>query len=78
MSHLDANVNRSWKVRFSQGGNIYSYVGVYGEAMPPQIHANAPFIDEVWQMVAVNGAKNLPSLGKSYFIHQAGKHKKYI
>ena len=72
MRHFDSNVNRTWKVRFGSGGNIYSYINILGEAMPPQITVAGPFVDEVWQTVAVNSAKNIPNL--PYFIHQAGDY----
>lgn len=72
MGHMDSNVNRTWKVRFGSGGNVYSYINILGEAMPPQITVAGPFVDEVWQTVAVNSAKNVPNL--PYFIHQAGDY----
>ena len=72
MTHLDPNTNRTWKIRVGSGGQIYSYVGPYGEAMPPQYHSNGPFMDEVWQTVAVNSAKNAQT---PYFIHQAGMYQ---
>ena len=73
--HIDASVNRSWTLRVGHGGIVTSFVGAYGEAMPPQEHAKAPWIDEVWQMVAVNLAKNDVAAGESYFIHQAGTYQ---
>ena len=58
MSHIESNTNRSWKIRFGRGGNIYSYVGPFGEAVPPQNNGgSAPFMDEVWQTVSVNGVR---------------------
>ena len=47
-SHVDANAAQSWKIRVGHGGGVNSFVGAYGEAMPPQKHAKAPWIDEVW------------------------------
>jgi hypothetical protein len=47
MEHVDRNTNRSWRLRVGQGGNVYSFVGAFGEAMPPQKHDLAPWIDEV-------------------------------
>lgn len=73
MAHMDPNTNRTWKIRVGSGGNIYSYVGPFGEAMPPQYHQYGPFMDEVWQTVALNGAKNSQA---SYFIHQAGMYQR--
>jgi hypothetical protein len=58
MEHLDSNSNRTWRLRVGSGGNPYSFVGAFGEAMPPQAHDQAPWIDEVWQMVAVDTSKN--------------------
>jgi len=72
MQHADANQNRTWKIRFGTGGNIYSYINILGEVMPPQYHANGPFVDEVWQTVAVNGPKNVKH---PFFIHQAGDYQ---
>lgn len=64
--------NLSWSIQIGTGGNMYSiiYPDLFGELIPPQEHANAPWIDEVHQMVAVpldlNSAEN-PS-----YMHQAG------
>ena len=70
VSHTDAiNPNASWRLRVAESGCVYSFRGPYGEAMPPQVHTNAPWIDEVWQMVSVD-PKNSPT--QPYFIHQAG------
>lgn len=74
MEHVDANTNRSWRVRIGQGGNPYSFVGPFGEAMPPQTHDLAPWIDEVWQTVAVDGQQNTDTA--PYFIHQAGTYQR--
>ena len=68
------NQNKSWTVRFGQAGNIYSFRGAYGEAMPPQYHDKAQFIDEVTQSVSVNLVKN--NNPDPYFIHQAGIYTK--
>jgi hypothetical protein len=71
--HTEANANRTWKVRIGKGGNIYSYVAEYGEAMPPQVHEDGPFQDEVWQQVATNLA--LHNDTEKNFIHQAGTYQ---
>jgi hypothetical protein len=82
MQHYDPNTNRTWRARIGKGGNLYSFVGAFGEAMPPQNHELAPWIDEVWQMVAVDQSKNgkqvLPQQTQAdpYFIHQAGTYQK--
>ena len=74
MSHInEANPNRSWKIRVGSGGNIYSFRGIYGEAMPPQYHPDGEFVDEVTQSVAVNLPLNA---NKDYFMHQAGTYYK--
>jgi len=74
--HQDQNSNRSWKLRVAPGGNFYSFIaGPIGEVMPPQKHDQAPWIDEVNQFVAVNGAK-AHTPGQSWFIHQAGTYQK--
>ncbi len=73
---------RSWELRLGKGGQIYSVVSSFGEAMPPQ-SALAPFVDEVWQMVAINTdlLDRMPELGKSKireesnsYIHQSGMY----
>jgi len=51
---------------------MYSYVGPFGEAVPPQYHDRAPWIDEVWQTVAVVASKNVDP--HKYSIHQAGAY----
>ena len=77
MGHKDTNdANKSWSLRVGSGGNIYSYIGAYGEVIPPQYHDNGPFVDEVWQTVAVDTTVNNPAAGKSWFIHQAGTYEK--
>ena len=72
MKHFDSNVNRTGKVRFGSGRKFYSYIIVLGESMPPQINVDEPFVDVMWQTVAVNSAKNIPNLPD--FIHQAGDY----
>lgn len=80
--------DRSYTLRIGKGGNVYSFRGVFGESVPPQFRPDpwvqpdygggssyAPWVDEVWQMVAVDGAlHNSPD--SSYFIHQAGVYLK--
>lgn len=53
---------------------MYSFLGAFGEAVPPQYHHLGPFVDEVWQQVAVDLSKN--KKGSAYFIHQAGTYQK--
>lgn len=73
---------RSWELRVGKGGQLYSMVSSFGEAMPPQ-SALAPFVDEVWQMVAINTdlLDRMPELGESRireesnsYIHQSGMY----
>ena len=72
MHHDDPDPARTWTLRVGQGGNIYSFRGAYGEAIPPQEPFGAAFVDEVWQMVSVNQIHNRDSNLPPYFIHQAG------
>ena len=74
-----------WQIRVGKGGQIYSFVGPFGEAMPPQIHKGSEWNDEVWQLVSICNAKNDRTLvrnGKSYrrpkayFIHGSGVYKR--
>jgi len=71
---------RTWTVRIGTGGNLYSHYApnLFGEAIPPQAHTNAPWIDEVLQSVAVDRARNYkPAYGnKAYYIHQAGAYQR--
>ncbi len=61
-------------MRVGTGGDVYSFVGAYGEAVPPQFHVDGVWVDEVWQMVSVNSPLNL--VNSQYFIHQAGVYQK--
>eukprot|EP01084_Bolivina_argentea_P176828 305934_1 len=70
------NINQSWTLRVSHGGGVYSYIGAYGEAIPPQNHEKAPWIDEVWQNVAVDGSLNDFNTNNLYYIHQAGTYQR--
>jgi hypothetical protein len=70
------NSDKSYELRLGKGGQIYSFVTSSGETVPPQYPASAPWVDEVWQMVAVDGSLNNPTANKSYFIHQAGVYLK--
>ncbi len=70
------NVDKSYELRLGKGGQIYSFLTSSGETVPPQYPATAPWVDEVWQMVAVDGVLNKPSENKKHFIHQAGVYLK--
>jgi len=65
---------KGWTLRISKAGNIYSFKGPWGQAVAPQTLAKSPFVDEVWQDVAVSTNLNNPSGGRPYFIHQAGAY----
>lgn len=58
------------------GGNIYSFRGAFGEAVPPQHHESAPFIDEIPQMVVTDHTKIKTPDTPFFFIHQAGTYMK--
>lgn len=76
MRHENSDPTKAWTMRVAQAGNIYGFRGVYGEAMPPQCHKGAPWIDEVWQSVSVNQFKNRQPGAPRFFIHQAGTYMK--
>ncbi len=67
-----SNPDQSYELRIGKGAQIYSFLTSSGETVPPQYPAKAPWIDEVWQMVAVDGTLNNPGANMPYFIHQAG------
>ena len=74
----------SYQMRIGKGGQIYSLRSAFGESIPPQyrkpkkggdaqqVNVSAPWIDEVWQMVAVDSKQNSRKNKEKYFIHQAG------
>jgi hypothetical protein len=63
---------QGWTLRVGKAGVIYSFIGAYGEAMPPQGGAHSPWNDEVWQQTMTHRPKNSPDAGGLYMIHQAG------
>ena len=82
------NPNTSYNIRIGKGGQLYSFRGPFGESVPPQWvnpnwvqpsygggHSYAPWVDEVWQLVSVDGSIHNPP-DSSYFIHQAGVYLK--
>jgi hypothetical protein len=75
MTHTDASENRTWTIRLGKAGNIYSFVGSMGETVPPQKHDQAPWIDEVWESISVDGAQNAPP-DAPYYIHEAGTYQR--
>ena len=78
LSHLnyqDEDDNKSWDLRIGQGGQIYSFIGAYGEGIPPQSSEYSKWVDEVWQPVSVNsGLSNRDQRSTYYFIHGAGAY----
>jgi hypothetical protein len=81
------NASQSYQIRIGKGGQLYSFRGAFNEAVPPQWRSAAstkptygggtsyaPWMDEVWQMVGVNGVLDKPD--SAYFIHQAGVYLK--
>jgi hypothetical protein len=84
----ESDSTASYALRIGKGGQMYSLRGVFGESVPPQYRpapwvqatygggtSYAPWVDEVWQMVSVDGSLNNPP-DSSYFIHQAGVYLK--
>jgi hypothetical protein len=82
------NHNQSFQIRIGKGGQLYSFRSASKEYVPPQWRSAgstqptygggtsyAPWMDEVWQMIGVNGSLNNPP-DSSYFIHQAGVYLK--
>jgi hypothetical protein len=85
MKYTDPNnSNLSYELRVGKGGQIYSFKTVSGETIPPQWRdpngtygsEYAPWVDEVWQLVAVDKSQNDTANDKSYYIHQAGVYLK--
>lgn len=87
LNYKHPNPNQSYQLRIGKGGQIYSFRGAFGESVPPQWRspgkntskkeaAKAPWVDEVWQMVAVDTKKNDRKNKQKYFIHQAGVYLK--
>ena len=69
--------NQSWDIRVGRGGQIASMrTPALGETVPPSWNRKdidgSPWVDEVWQGVAVDTALNDSAGGSPYFIHQAG------
>lgn len=69
-----------WQMRIGEGGQIYSLIAYGNEWIPPQYRSPedpsgpdyAPWVDEVFQTVAVYRDKNRPEEGEAYFLHGAG------
>jgi hypothetical protein len=85
ITYIGNNANESYVMRIGKGGQIYSLTSAFGESVPTQHDSytadngglNAhPFMDEVWQAVAVDSTLNDPANSDRYFIHQAGVYVK--
>ncbi len=73
---------RGFDIRIGRAGQIFSWRGAFGESVAPQFRAMmppahpdpdfAPWVDEVWQSIAVNTMLNRDA---PYFIHQAGVYR---
>ena len=71
-SFLSRSLSLSLSLFLSRGYYNTATAGAYGEVVPPQYHDNAPFIDEVWQNVAVDTTANTDG-SFPWFIHQASR-----
>lgn len=78
----ESTEERSWEMRIGRGGQIYSIVSSFGEAMPPQ-RLMSPFNDETWQMVLFSDEAVDYDLDKgpgairdevNSFVHQSGMY----
>jgi hypothetical protein len=85
ITYTGSDANESYVMRIGKGGQIYSLTSAFGESVPTQHDSytadngglNAhPFMDEVWQLVAVDSTLNDPANSDRYFIHQAGVYVK--
>ncbi|WP_159020753.1 hypothetical protein [Algibacter sp. L3A6] len=82
----ESDSNSTWDLRIGKGGQIYSFIGPYGEGVPPSYKShNSQWNDEVWQPVIVSGEFNnrdkntnlkegVTNAGLKYFIHGAGTY----
>ena len=83
----NSNDTNNWDLRLGKGGQIYSFIGPYGEGVPPSYKSyNSQWNDEVWQPVSVVTSlsnddgradfKNDAIIdgGLKYFIHGAGTY----
>jgi hypothetical protein len=74
-----SGAERCWDLGIGKGGQIYSMVSSFGEAIPPQTPV-ARWVDETWQMTTIYErllGRDLPaamqSMGNSY-VHQSGMY----
>ncbi|MDX2431816.1 MAG: putative glycoside hydrolase, partial [Bacteroides sp.] len=58
LSHSLESDSLLWDLRISKGGAIYSFIGPYGEGVPPQYRSwdfnTARWVDDLWQIVALS------------------------
>ena len=67
------NNSSNWfRLRVGQGGQIYSLTGAYGEAMPPNMNTNQPFVNDVLQSVVYhkNNFRKINQAGASIYYPQ--------
>lgn len=74
-----AGIDDSWDLRIGKGGQIYSFIGAYGEGVPPSNDEKSRWNDEVWQPVSVctdlnNGDAFTGVKSMKYYIHGAGNY----
>ena len=79
LNYAGPAADQSYAMRIGKGGQIYSLRGTFGESVPPQ-HSNSisdgdvhpsPWVDEVFQVVAVDTVLDDRENDNKYFIHQA-------
>lgn len=79
LQHQNPDHLKNWEIRIGKGGQIYSFRTAAGELIPPQEHAGAEWIDEVFQVVTVNTKSNIrldSTFEARSFVHQAGTYWK--
>lgn len=70
-------VERCWELGIGRGGQLYSLVSSFGEALPPQTPTSR-WMDEAWQMTTIYEqllGRDLPARDQSCgnaFVHQSG------
>jgi hypothetical protein len=72
-----SSAERCWELGIGKGGQVYSMVSSFGEAMPPQSPL-ARWVDEAWQMTTIYEpllGRDLPDRLQTFgnaFVHQSG------
>lgn len=80
----ESKESRSWSLGVGRGGQVFSLWTTFGETIPPQ-HPDAPWMDEVWQLVTLYGKSHrlnawpepIAERGNG-FVHQAGPYAKML